>query len=134
MIITHTVNAKGQRRVYLGGKSSLECWVEPLTDGSQWSFRLETAVAGNPISAAEQKAWAFETLLALARVLEVPPDALADVPFERIAALHMSSPFDCRRVALPRSKPIENGFMSTVPGKSRAASDFVTARSGTRRS
>lgn len=121
MIITHAINAKGQRRVYLGGKSSLECWIAPKSDGVTWSFHVEPAVTGNPVSSEEKRQWALRTLVALADTLEIPAAALGDVSFDQIAALHMTNPFDCRRVALPRNKSIENGFMATVPGKTRVA-------------
>jgi hypothetical protein len=44
MIVTHTQNAQGQRRLYLGGKSPLECWIEPDVDGVRWTFNALDAV------------------------------------------------------------------------------------------
>ncbi|RUO98570.1 hypothetical protein [Hyphomicrobium sp.] len=71
------------------------------------------------MSTDEKRQWALRTLVALAEALEVPAPGLGEVPFDKIAALHMSNPFDCRRVALPRHKSIDNGFMATVPGRPR---------------
>lgn len=126
MIVTHTQNAAGQRRVYIGAKASLECWIEPNTDGA-WTFHIAEAVAGIGMDYASKRQWAIHVLAALAGELDVPPADLASVPFEAIAALHTASPYANRRVPLPRRAPIENSFVATGPGITRPRADF-TAR------
>ncbi|HRD74672.1 MAG TPA: hypothetical protein PK264_01855 [Hyphomicrobiaceae bacterium] len=123
MIVTHTQNATGQRRVYLGAKASLECWIEPKADGT-WSFHIADAVAGIELGDATRRTSAIHTLAALADELAVAPADLAAVPFEVIAALHTASPYANRRVPLPRRTPIENSFMATSPGITRPSADF----------
>lgn len=82
-------------------------------------MRLEPAVTGNSVSEAERRQWAFKILLRLADTLDVTPEHLASVPFDRIAALHVENPFNSRRCALPRNKSIENGFVALAPGKAQ---------------
>lgn len=115
MLVTHTTNPEGHRRVYLGGKSSLECWIEPLADGVGWSFHLETALGCYPLPEETRQAWANEVLITLAKQLEVSTTGLADVAFDRIAALHTGNPVDYRRVAVPRRQRVEHGFMASAP-------------------
>lgn len=110
MIITLTENAKGQRRVYLGGKSSLECWIEPKADGNAWTFHIEPAVAGVQLSNDERRAWGLHTLKILADELGVDRRVLPAVPFPSIAALHTADPYLERRVASPKRRVIENGY------------------------
>jgi hypothetical protein len=124
MIVTHTQNANGQRRVYIGGKGSLECWIEPHADRQGWSFHLDEAVTGNHLSAADKRAWAVHTLLALAEELAVAPADLAGVPFDSICALHANDPYAGRRVASSKRKLPEHGFISTAPGITRPRADF----------
>ena len=125
MIVTHTTNLQGQRRVYLGGKGSLECWITPQADGTAWAFHLDDGVAsGNQITDADRRRWAIHTLLALAEALDIAPQDLAAVPFEAIAALHQASPLDHRRVAQPRRHTVDHGFMSTSPGITRPSADY----------
>jgi hypothetical protein len=133
MIVTHTRSAQGQCRVYLGGKSSLECWIEPKADGRSWSFHMESAVAGNALAPEDERAWAVHTLFELARLLGTPPGELASVPFECIAALHSVDPFAGRRVAVPRRRVIENGYMATVPGIARPDGDYASRGDNQRR-
>ena len=133
MIITHTQDAHGHRRVYLGGKSSMECWIEPRDEGQGWRFDMAEAVSGNSLSADDQRAWAVHTLMKLAEILDVSPDQLAAVPFEAIAALHSSNPFDGRRVATPKKHGLEHGFMSTPPHVMRPQ-DFSDDRNNMERS
>lgn len=123
MIITHTQNQAGQRRVYIGGKASLECWIEPTTNGA-WSFHLDESIAGVGTDDATKRAWAKHMLLALADALAVAPADLAAVPFEAIAALHTASAYANRRVPLPRRAPIENSFMATPPHITRPSGDY----------
>jgi hypothetical protein len=124
MIITHTQNANGQRRIYLGGKSSLECWIEPKDDNKAWTFHLDRAVTGNQLTEDDTKEWAIHTLLKLSEALNVVPDDLAKVPFESIAALHSTDPFSGRRIAAGRRASINHGFLSTPPQILRPSTDF----------
>lgn len=117
MIITHTVNAEGQRRVYLGGKSSMECWIEPQPDGVAWTFHTETAPGRFPLADDEAVEWMSYTRSNLARDLGVTPDRLDDVAFDRIAALHTTDGLDHRRVAVPRKQRAEHGFIAAKPIK-----------------
>ena len=124
MIVTHTENADARRRVYLGGKASLECWIEPKADGRAWTFHLEEAVTGNRLTEDDRRIWVIHTLLALAEALAVSPRDLRAIPFEAIAALHVADPFASRRVATPRRTPVENGFRATRPDVRRPREDF----------
>ncbi len=125
MIVTHTQNATGQQRVYLGGKGSIECWIEPKADKRTWTFHMDASVAGNRLTDAEHHQWAIYTLTQLANELNVAPDELAATPFENIAALHNGDPFSGRRIAVPRRKAIDAGFMSTQPNVRRPQADFT---------
>lgn len=124
MIVTHTQNAAGQSRVYLGGKGSLECWIEPTADNRAWCFHLEEAVCGNQLSDDDKRTWAIHTLMQLADELAVAPVDLAAVPYEMIAALHNTDPFAGRRIATPRRKAIDAGYISTTPNVRRPQADF----------
>lgn len=125
MIVTHTRNADGQRRIYLGGKSSLECWLEPNDDGSSWSFRWEPAVTGQPVDLEQARISAVHLLTQLSEALNVSPHDLAAVPFEVIAALHSSDPFSGRRVSQGRRRALDKGYMSTPPEIRRPSADFA---------
>lgn len=125
MIVTHTQNAQGQRRLYLGGKSSLECWIEPDEDGTHWQFKALDAVTGNDLTDDERRACMTHYLIGLACELGIPPLELAHTLFEALAATHTSNPLDCRRVAMPRSKTVEHGYMATTPNIRRPATDFA---------
>jgi hypothetical protein len=125
VIVTHTQNADGQRRIYLGGKSSLEAYIEPKADNIGWTFHLDQAVTGNQLTDADTKAWAIHTLLKLSEELDVAPDDLAAVPFESIAALHTTSPFEGRRIAAGRRASINHGFLATPPNIRRPQADFT---------
>lgn len=125
--MTHTVNANGLRRVYLGGKSSVESWIAPDADGVAWSFHIEMAPTSLPLPNDQLRAWAVHMLTALADDLAVAPDQLKAVPFERIAALHTSSPSDFRRVAAPKRQSVEHGYMATSPNIKRPQADFARA-------
>ena len=125
MIVTHTQNADGQRRVYIGGKGSLECWIEPQPDGGGWTFHMDEAVTGQSLGPDDKHRWAVHTLLALADGLGVSPDDLAVVPFEAIAALHSSDPFAGRRLPTGKRKVPENAFLAMGPGVTRPRADFA---------
>lgn len=124
MIVTHTQNAAGQCRVYLGGKSSIECWIEPRADGTGWTFHIENAVGGVALSLAEKRQWALHSLQELAAALNTAPAELWEIPFDTIAALHTSDPYLGRRVASPKRRVIENGFTSTCPLVTKPRADF----------
>ena len=132
MIVTHTQNADGHRRVYLGVKASLDYWIEPNPDGT-WSFHLDDAIAGIPTDDALKRDCAKHMLLKLADELAVAPDDLASVPFEAIAALHTASVFANRRVPTPKRAPIENAYMTTPPTITRPRADFTTHERDPRR-
>ncbi len=132
MIVTHTVNATGQRRLYLGGKRSLECWLEPTDDGG-WAFHLDEAVTGLTLSPADKRSWAVHTLMMLAGELDVAPEDLAAVPFEAIAALHATDPYAGRRLPTGRRKAPDNAFLSAAPGITRPRADFSRPDEGYRR-
>jgi hypothetical protein len=123
VIITHTQNANGERRIYLGGKGSMECWLEPQEKG--WTFKLDAAVTGQPLDQQQSREWATHILLQLAETLNVSHHDLAAVPFETIAALHSTDPFAGRRTSLGRRRPIEQGFVSTAPNIRRPQAEFV---------
>lgn len=119
MIITHTLNGDGHRRIYLGGKASLECWIEPNANGTGWTFHAEAAPGAYPLPDETMKAWAKHTLLSLSDELGVTPGELIAVPFERIAALHMGDPTDYRRAAVNRRQSREHAFVAAAPCVSR---------------
>ena len=123
MIVTCTQNATGHRRIYLGARMSLECWIEPKPDGT-WSFHLDEAISGFPATDRIKRDWAIHMLLALADELAVAPDDLATVPFEAIAALHTASSHAGRRIPPPKRSPIENAYVATPPNITRPSSDF----------
>lgn len=124
MIITHATDRHGNRRVYLGGKASVECWIGPDADGTTWSFHTETAPGAYAPPDATMRAHATHILLALAAELGTPPEDLKTVPFERIAALHTANPAEYRRTAVPRSQQAQHGFMATMPNITRPSADF----------
>lgn len=115
MIVTHTQNVDGARRIYLGGKGSLEAWIEPADAQGRWRFQCIAAATGQPVDADTMRTWAIHTLLELARELDVPPGDLATVPFDEIAALHQADPMSDRRSPIGRRRAVESGFLSTAP-------------------
>jgi hypothetical protein len=125
MIVTHTQNISGSRRVYLSGKGSLEAWIEPSETDNGWTFHLADAVAGNELSLSDHRACAIYILLRLAETLAVSSQELAHVPFERIAALHSADPFAGRRAASPKRRSIENAFLASAPDIRRPINGYV---------
>lgn len=115
MIVTHTQDPDGNCRIYLGGKSSMECWLEPSQGDTPWQFKFSEAVSGSQLDIQEQRTIAQHLLLQLANALNVHPEELHTVSFEAIAALHSSNPFDGRRIATPKKHAIDHGFVATVP-------------------
>lgn len=112
MIVTNTINIDGQRRIYLGGRSSLECWIEPRNDSDLWDFHLETSVTGNVLDADTQRACAINILLQLAQDLNVSPEKLSAVPFDKIAKLHTVNPYDGRRVPTSKHQTLGSGYFA----------------------
>ncbi|MEQ1694363.1 MAG: hypothetical protein ABL901_00850 [Hyphomicrobiaceae bacterium] len=134
MIITYTTNAQGHARVYLGGKSSLECWIEPASDGIAWAFHLNDTPCGLPIADADKRTWATHTLMQLADALNVHPAELASVPFETITALHIGDPFLHTRMPVSRRPNKDFAFIATTPHMTRpAAHDTATSYARHRR-
>lgn len=127
MIVTHTRNAQGHRRVYLGGKASVECWIEPAGDGVAWSFHMDTAPTTYPLPADTMRGWAKHVLLELAAEVGTEPGKLKAVPFERIAALHTTNPADYGRAPAPRRQAYAHAFMTVPPNITRPSSDFAGA-------
>ncbi len=126
MIVTHCTNIHGERRIYLGGKGSIECFIAPSDDGRTWSFHLDSAVTGNQLDPVQQRQWAIHTLMRLADALDVAPPDLAAVPFDCIATLHQSDPFANRRIAVPRRRSAEQCYMATAPDLgTRPKADFT---------
>jgi hypothetical protein len=124
MIITHTQSQDGHRRIYLGAKLSLECWIEPKDDGRAWTFRYDASPGATRMSDADMRSWAVSLLQDLCRELNVEQTDLATVPFEAIAALHTVLPTHHRRVASPQRKVTEHGYMSTPPNTTRPSADY----------
>jgi hypothetical protein len=122
MIITHTRNADGHRRIYIGGKASLECWIEPADSGAGWTFQHAAAVTGQPLSEADIRVAVAHSMRSLSEALSVSTDALHAVPFETIARLHTTDPFIRRRMAQGRRRTVEQGFVAAAPLSERASS------------
>jgi hypothetical protein len=126
MIVTHCQNIHGERRIYLGGKGSIECYIAPADDGRTWTFHLDTAVTGQHLEPDQQRAWAIHTLGQLADALNVAPADLAAVPFDYIAALHAADPYASRRLPSSRRKAPDNFFMAAAPDLgTRPTADFT---------
>jgi hypothetical protein len=125
MIITHATSATGHRRIYLGGKSSLECWLEPDANGQSWKFKHKVAPTAPQPTEQSLQIWANHLLLNLANDLNINPDQLTTTPFDCIAALHTVDPFEDGRTPAPRRKALEQGFMSNTPNLTRPTSDYT---------
>ncbi len=125
MIVTHTRNAEGQRRIYFGGKASVECWIEPDDDGTGWTFHWLPAVTGQPVHEADVRAIAIHALRQLADELGVAPADLRRVPFDQIAALHTTDPFARRRMPQGRRRVVEQGFVAAAPAAEAGASSHA---------
>lgn len=124
MIVTHTQNAQGHRRVYLGAKASVECWIEPAADGIAWTFHVDTAPTTYSLPADTLREWAMHVLLQLAAALESKPDDLKAVPFERIAALHTINPADYGRAPAPKRHANAHAFTTTPPDIAQPSTDY----------
>lgn len=129
MIVTHTRNAQGHRRIYLGGKAGVECWIEPAADGIAWTFHIDSEPTTYPLPADTMRAWAKHVLLELAAEVGSEPDSLKAVPFERIAALHTANPADYGRAPAPRREANTHAFMTTPPDITRPIADYKSPNS-----
>lgn len=123
MIISHTVNVDGKRRIYLGAQSSIDTWLEPKDDGRRWSVRFNSSDCGYHSREDILQAIVGQ-MNRLARALAVEPERLDDVAFDAIAALHTASNTRERRIPSPQRDTIETGFMVTPPGVARSKNDF----------
>ena len=121
MIVTHTRNAAGEQRVYLGGKGSLECWIEPDQTSGHWRVRVDEAVAGNRLTVPDKQAWVRYMLTELANLLDVPIDQLPVVSLSDIAALHVSDPCTGRRAKAPAQRRREANFVAVHEDRSNVA-------------
>ncbi|MBX9861149.1 MAG: hypothetical protein K2Y42_00225 [Hyphomicrobium sp.] len=131
MIITHTRNAQGHTRVYLGGKASVECWIEPAANGIAWSFHMDTAPTAYPLPVEEMRGWAKRVLFQLAAEVGTEPETLKAVPFERIAALHTTNPADYGRAPAPRRQAYAHAFF-TMPPETKQPAETSSNFSGGR--
>lgn len=123
MIISHTVNVDGKRRIYLGAQSSIDTWLEPKEDGCGWSIRFNTN--GCTYLGREELVRAvIAQMHQLAETLNVTPHQLDDITFDRIAELHTVSTNRERRIPSPQRDIIETGYMVTPPGVMRSKNDF----------
>ena len=126
MIITHTVNCEGKRRIYLGGKFSLEGWIEEADAHTGWRFRCD--IDDNSYLSPDQvRAWATSLLTQLAAQLSVSLADLPSVPFDTIATLHTVSRMRERHIPAPQRDAFETGYMTTPPGVKRAKTDFTAS-------
>lgn len=123
MIISHTVNVDGKRRIYLGAQSSIDTWLEPKEDGRHWSVRFNTSDCGYHSGDDILKAIVGQ-MHQLAKALAVTPSQLDNISFDAIAALHTASTTRERRIPSPQRDTIETGYMVTPPGLSRSKNDF----------
>lgn len=124
MIVTLTTNSHGHQRLYLGGVSSLEVWIEKADDGRHWTFHMADAVGGNRLTDTEKRATAAHLLFNLSELLDCPTDDLAHIPFQVIASLHDANPRQHRRMAAPRRDVTENAYVATAPNMRRPRGDF----------
>lgn len=128
MIVTHTRNPQGHRRVYLGGKGSIACWIEPAADGIAWSFHIDTAAAAYPLSDDTLRQMAARQLLELADMVGAAPHELKAVPFETIAALHTANPNDSGRAPAPRAQAYAHAFVTMPPNITQPGAPFTGER------
>lgn len=126
MIVTHTRNAQGHTRVYLGGKASVECWIEPAADGIAWSFHMDTAPTTYPLPDDIMRGWAKQVLFQLAAEIGTEPDTLKAVPFERIAALHTTNPADYGRAPAPRRQAYAHAFFTMTPETTKPVEAYAS--------
>lgn len=125
MIVTHTRNPQGHRRVYLGSKASVACWIEPAADGIAWSFHIDTAATAYPLSDDALRQMATHVLLELAAAIGATPQELKGVPFEGIAALHTANPADSARAPAPRAQAYAHAFVTMPPNIAQPGAPFT---------
>lgn len=115
MIVTHTINSKGERRIYLGASSQLECYILPLADGTAWTLKYQASPMSRAIPQDRLHAWVRERLMALCDMLGVSLESLSSVPYDDIAALHTPPPIHDRRVGAI-AHPLATTFVAHIPG------------------
>ncbi len=125
MLLTHTVNHEGTRRIYLGCTFSLQAWLEASDDSTSWSFAYDVSQAPPHMDAYAMRQWAAGLLKTLADTLNVAPCELSQVPFDTIAKLHTVPDTHGRRIPSPQREVIETGYMPTPPGTARSKADFT---------
>lgn len=124
MLVTLTTNLDGHQRLYLGGTSSLETWLEKAADGRHWTFHVLDGLGGNILTDDDKKATAAHRLLDLCALLGCTPDQLPHVPFAVLASLHNGNPRENRRMATPRRDIAEHAYVATAPRMRRPKADF----------
>lgn len=123
MIISHTVNVNGKRRVYLGAKGSIDTWLEPKDDGKAWRVRC-TPDDMHMLTVDDVRQSVMALMEKLAAALGVTAHQLDAVPFDTIARMHSTSTTRDRRIPSPQRDVIETGYMVTPPGVARSKTDF----------
>ena len=124
MLVTLTTNMDGHQRLYLGGASSLETWLEKAPDGRHWTFHTNDGLAAADTTDDERRATAAHRLATLCDMLGCTPDQLRHVPFAVIASLHNGNPRENRRMATPRRDLAEHAYVATDPHMRRPRADF----------
>lgn len=114
MLLTLTQNAQGHRRLYLGGKSSCDFWLEPTENGG-WSVQSDSSVAGQAFTPEQRAEMASFALTRLANLLGTTVPELRNMPFDDLAQHHTADPFASRRVPLGRRKLPDNAFVPLSP-------------------
>lgn len=123
MIISHTVNVNGQRRIYIGAQSSIEIWLEPKEDGKRWSVRHNASGLAH-LEPRDLLHAVIAQMVALAQTMQVTPQQLDTMTFDAIAAFHSTSSTRERRIPSPQRDMVETGYMVTPPGVQRSKNDF----------
>ncbi|WP_072387130.1 hypothetical protein [Hyphomicrobium sp. CS1BSMeth3] len=115
MIITHAVDPHGNSRIYLGGKASIECWIEPSQEDASWTFHMQEGLSGTHLDHHQKHQWAIHILKALADEIGVAPSDLKGVPYHAIMNHHTPDPFDGRRAPAPRKQSYDTAYVATPP-------------------
>ena len=124
MLVTLTTNPNGHQRLYLGGTSSLETWLEKAPDGRHWTFHTNDGLAAHDLPDNERRATAAHRLMTLCHMLGCTHDQLRHIPFAVIASLHVANPRENRRMATPRRDLAENAYVATEPRMRRPKAEF----------
>lgn len=124
MLITHTQNAAGDRRIYLGPKGSLEGWLEPTTAGG-WVFCWQHDPTSWLRSVGDVQAWAADLLTGLAAEVGVPLAELPARSFDELALYHTPDPDEQRRQPRRRRRDQVIGFVPTPPDITRIVPRYL---------